>query len=161
MSDLVVVISVSFLVALIVCSIAIFIYLSRLKKNNKLIKQSVPIEVIKDFEEAERRFEQSNGEKDPNTILWEISNEKRKHRAERAEFRRANDSSVVSAKSTNETPKLHGELERRQSIQDGNTGNIVTNDRSIKQVKSNDGNDKQEGSRSRTRNFWGRFGKGN
>ena len=47
--------------------------------KNRMSNQ-IPANVLADFEEAERRIKNTNGNKDPYTILWEIGKDRREKR---------------------------------------------------------------------------------
>lgn len=53
------------------------LYLIRRKiKKQVEIAENIPQEFINDFLEVERRLKESNGERNPHTILWEFAREK-------------------------------------------------------------------------------------
>jgi len=75
-------------------------------------------EVLKDFNELERRLKESNGEKDAYTIIWEYAGE-RGERARRTNFgtERKIIEPTISREPTNEDK---GSIEGRSNIQNGN-----------------------------------------
>jgi hypothetical protein len=60
-------------VVLIAVIVFAFIFLRKRIKKNKAVKETIPIDILEDFNEAERRLKESNGEEDPIMILWEIA----------------------------------------------------------------------------------------
>jgi hypothetical protein len=51
----------------------VFFIIRRRKKKKKVLE--IPNDILEDFQEAERRYKKSHGEKNPHTILYEIAKE--------------------------------------------------------------------------------------
>ena len=56
--------------------IAVIILLIWLIKRRKKKKNAIPQELLDDFNEIERRYQQTHGEGNPHTILWNYAREK-------------------------------------------------------------------------------------
>lgn len=115
-----------------------------------------PPEILSQFDKAEKMFKESNGERDPHSILWEIANEERLNRmkggnngkesnsttegttkAAGTAYTGTNTASIVPTESRIESTNSDGESEGRQSFQNGfDAGNIVNN-RSDKPIAPN------------------------
>src|SRR3990170_940655 len=65
------------IIAIVISFIAIFLYLRKDIKQKKEVKDNITEEALDDLNEAERRLEESHGEKEPTTILWELAKERR------------------------------------------------------------------------------------
>ena len=123
------------IIAIVISFIAIFLYLRKDIKQKKEVKDNITEEALDDLNEAERRLEESHGEKEPTTILWELAKERRyKTRGEqdRRTIRRAEaDNLTLSAKSRAEESSDDRKLQGRQDIQAGtinsNNGDTSSN----------------------------------
>lgn len=65
-----------YLIGFTVSLVVLIAWLIHLIRKRRRKKKEIPQEVLEDFEEAERRLEESGGEKQPYTILWELARER-------------------------------------------------------------------------------------
>ena len=57
---------------LLICLIMFKFFNNKMKKKKQLESEGIPLDIMQDFTQAERRYEQSGGEIDTQNVLWEI-----------------------------------------------------------------------------------------
>lgn len=104
---------VTIITAAIVLVIVGIVFLIRWIINRRKKKSELPQEILDDFEEAERRYKESNGEANPYTILWQLSRDRqaRNRRLESYHFPTA-EREQAAVKSA-----VGGWPDRRESVQ--------------------------------------------
>jgi hypothetical protein len=90
----------------------VFFIIRRRKKKKKVLE--IPNDILEDFQEAERRYKKSHGEKNPHTILYEIA----KERGERDEGNGGEDRTAYSPKPAVVRSNLYKPIQRREVVQD-------------------------------------------
>ena len=133
-----------FVLTLLVIAILLIFRLIKKRKKEKMLKESIPQEVLDDFNYAEQKLKGGinedgtvNKDSDPYSILWEIT--KRNRTRERAR--------ELEVTESRDTPRqLHPESVRRESIQIATTPSV-----------NQDSNGTRGSKQNRNRNFFSRI----
>ena len=121
-------------IALLIVILAAGCYYSYREYKRRLqMKIDIPQEELEIFNEAERRYAQSNGETNPYKIIYELTQERRKQNRINAGAISPN----TSTESTNGENKLDTELNRRESLQSGDTSSVEQHNGIAQQPEQN------------------------
>lgn len=125
------------LVSFLIVVVGVWYYLKKFYTPKNLeIKRDIPEEVLQQFNEAERRLAETDGEKSPYTILSELSEEGRD--TGRTKRRAKADNSSLPTEPRVTTATDDREPEGRQDIPISTTSTDDETDRSDKQLNSDD-----------------------